>query len=351
MPVRKREGSPFYWYSFSLNGRRFRGSTGKTAKREAEEVERDAYQLAKRSLAPTKDWPLEMVLSTYWHDHAKHTASAYHIEGNFADLQRLLGKKLKTSELTDGALMDYRAKRRGEKRNGRYPKANTINRDFAYLRAAYEHCHRFHKQELPAIDWKGLKAQEPPWRKRFAGEEEYGRLMESAHPALRRIILGAVASGLRRGNLKEMDWQRHVFLDSRSIIMRTKGNKELVFRITPALMAMLSTVPPEERRGRVFDFTNFKRRWADAKAAAGIENLRFHDLRHTFGSWARQAGADLADIRDDMGHSSIGMTLRYAHVKPDAAFTAADRVSDKLLGTIAGTEDQKTAENSGKASD
>ena len=70
MPVRKRKGSPFYQYSFSISGRRFRGSTGETEKARAKEVERDQYQLAKRSLATQKDWSLQLVMSTYWTDQA-----------------------------------------------------------------------------------------------------------------------------------------------------------------------------------------------------------------------------------------------------------------------------------------
>ena len=288
------------------------------------------------------------MLSTYWNEHAKHKASSYDIEGHFATLQRVLGKGLRTSALNDGHLMDYRAKRRGERLRGKVPKLNSINREFAYLRAAYEHCGRFHKQPLPAIDWKGLKAEEPAWRTRFLSMEEYGRLMAVCHPRLRPIILCAVATGLRQGNILNLNW-RQVQLDTRTISARTKGNKAHIIRIAPALMAALSAMP--ERKGKVFDTTNFRRLWYLALKDAELEDFRFHDLRHTFGSWARQAGADLADIKEDLNHSNIGMTLRYAHVKPDETITAADRVSAKLLGTMQGTEAQKTAENRGKSHD
>lgn len=283
-----------------------------------------------------------MVLSTYWQERAKHKASAYDIEGHFADLQRLLGRNKRTSALTDGDLMDYRARRRGERRRGRIPQLYSINREFAYLRAAYEHCARFHKQPLPAIDWKGLKADEPAWRTRFLSREEYARLMAAAHPRIRPIILCAVATGLRKNNILTLDW-RQVQLDTRTISARTKGNKAHIIRITPALMAALSALP--HRRGRVFDTRNFRRLWYTAVAAAELEDFRFHDLRHTFGSWARQEGADLAAIRDDLDHSNIGMTLRYAHVKPDETITAADRVSQRLMGTFPDTASEKTAEN------
>lgn len=328
MPISKRKGSPFYWYSFSIAGRRFRGSTGETEKSRAKEVERDQYQLAKQSLLVRTDWDLQSVLSTYWNEHAKDTASADDIEGHFADLQRLLGKTKKTSTLTNGDLMDYRAKRRGEKRRGRFPAANSINREFAYLRAAFEHCKRFHKQPMPDIDWKGLKAKEPPPRTRFLSKGEFTRMMEAADPRIRPIILCGVATGLRKENVLALDWEQ-VSLESRTITAKVKGNKEYSLRIAPALMAMLSTM--SKRDGPVFDRTNFRRLWQDAKKAAGVTDFKFHDLRHTFASWARQAGADLADIKEALNHSSVEMTMRYAHVKPDEEVTPFDRVSRAVL--------------------
>jgi integrase len=346
MPVTRRKGSPFFWYSFNLNGRRFRGSTGKATKREAEEVERDQRALAKRSHGNRSDWALEAVLSAYWNERAGAKASAYSIEGHFADLCRILGRDKRTSRLTDGDLMDYRARRRGERKRGKMPAENSINREFAYLRAAYEHCARFHKQPLPAINWKDLKAKEPAWRTRFLSHDEYARLMAAAHPRLRPIILCAVATGLRQGNILSLDW-RQVQLDVRAISVRTKGDRPQVVRITPALMAALSAMP--HRKGKVFDTANFKRLWYEAVRAAGLEDFRFHDLRHTFASWARQAGADLADIKEGLNHSNINMTLRYAHIKPDETITAADRVSERLLGTIQGTDMLKAAGN-GKTS-
>jgi integrase len=68
--------------------------------------------------------------------------------------------------------------------------------------------------------------------------------------------------------------------------------------------------------------------------AGDVEDFRFHDLRHTFASWARQAGADIADICEALGHASISMTMRYAHIKPDEHLTAFDRVSDSLMRDV-----------------
>lgn len=335
MSVYKRESSPFWWYSFSTDGRRFRGSTGRTSKREAEEVERDERHRLKQARHGS-DWPLLAVLNAYWNEHARFKRSSAMIHTHLAELQTGLGKNLRTSRLTAGALMDYRARRRGTG-----VQAHSVNREFAYLRAAYQHCAAHHGQPVPPIDWKKLRAQEPPHRIRFLSREEYDRLMAAAHPMLRPIILCAVTTGMRQANILALNWNQ-VRLGERAIqVKRIKGNKALTIRIGAALMAALSTTPAEARRGKVFDTTGFRRRWYKAVEGAAIEDFRFHDLRHTFASWARQAGADIADICDALGHSSINMTMRYAHIKPDEHLTAFDRVSAVLMSRSASRDDGK----------
>lgn len=325
MPVYRRPGSPFWWYSFTVAGRRFRGSTGRETKREAQEVERDEQHRIEKAQGKGHDWTLLAVLNAYWAEHAKFKRSAKMIENQIAEIQEGLGGATIASKLTAGALMDYRARRRGQG-----CQAQTVNRDFAYLRAALEHC-RQHGVQMPAIDWKKLKADEPPGRIRFLSRDEYDALMAVAHKDLRPIILCAVTTGLRSGDIQRLDW-RQIKLEERIIqIKRTKANKALQVRIAPALMASLSTTPVEKRRGRVFDLTGFRRRWEKALKDAKIEDFRFHDLRHTFASWARQAGADIADICEALGHASISMTMRYAHIKPDEHVTAFDRVSARIL--------------------
>ncbi len=82
-----------------------------------------------------------------------------------------------------------------------------------------------------------------------------------------------------------------------------------------------------------------------------MKNFRFHDLRHTFASWARKSGIDLSVLKVAMHHSDISMTMRYANVTPDEVETSFDVVSATLAGAMAGTADEKTAENSGNRND
>jgi integrase len=249
--------------------------------------------------------------------------SAATISYQLERLSEYLGPNTLLTAITPAMLTAYHRRRVGDG-----IKEHSANREIVILRAALQHAHNIHGQQIAEIQWSKVRKPEPPGRTRFLSREEYDALMRAAHEALRPIILCAVATGLREGNILDMDW-RQVKLGERLIQMRVKGNKQHAVRITPALLAALSTMP--RRSGLVFDRTNFRRRWVAAVKAAGLEDFKFHDLRHTFASWARQAGADIADVCEALGHSDISMTMRYAHIKPDAHDTAFDRVSAAMM--------------------
>jgi integrase len=320
MSVRPRKGSPFLWYNFTVNGQRFRGSTQETEIRKARLVEEDEKHRARRASNQPKVWPLRQILGTYWEAKGKHQKGWKTVFKQFECLSDIIGADTPVTDIDASRLVDYRAKRRGAPPKGRKIEERTVNRDFAMLRAAMTHCARLHGQPVPMIDWKALRAREAAWRKRFLSMDEWDAL-RAAYPGIVPILLCAVTTGLRRANILNLTWAQ-VKLDRRLILLGVKGGKEHSVRIAPALMAVLSRTPAELRKGKVFDTTNFRRRFKAALDAAEIENFKFHDLRHTFASWARQAGADIADICDALGHSSISMSMRYAHIKPDESVTA-----------------------------
>jgi hypothetical protein len=92
----------------------------------------------------------------------------------------------------------------------------------------------------------------------------------------------------------------------------------------------------------VFDWTNFRKRWEAAVKAAGLVDFHFHDLRHTFASWARMNRADLADISEALDHSTVAVTMRYAHIKPRHRLRPRRRhaqpTKNAPRGTIQGTQ-------------
>ena len=86
------------------------------------------------------------------------------------------------------------------------------------------------------------------------------------------------------------------------------------------------------RFGRRLDPSALRRRFERARDAAGLEPLRFHDLRHTYGSLLVVGGIDLPSVKAAMGHSRITTTERYLHARP--AGELADRFTRALAGPV-----------------
>lgn len=344
MPVYKRAASPYWWMSITIPGRpRFRGSTGETDERKARIVEAETYRKLLAGKTPNDGWRIRDCFGAYWDEHAKHSAVSSQIFTHLELLSEGLGRDTLIQSLTNAMILDYRARRRGGgimrgDRKSRPVAANSVNRDLSYLAAALNWAAVMHQQAVPPLAWKKLRVREPEHRIRFAGGDEFARLLAAAHADLHPIIVAAVTTGLRKSNLLTLQWHQ-LDLKRRTItIPRSKGRKPIVARIVPALSTQLAATPVAKRLGKVFDTTNFRRRWYAALKDAKIEDFKFHDLRHTFGSWARQHGADLADICEAMAHSSVSVTMRYAHVKPDSDLTAFDRVGQLLAAPPRGTK-------------
>lgn len=325
MSLHRRTGSPFWQYDFAVEGQRFRGSTGQEGKREAARFEADQREIARRSQRQRGDWTVMRLCETYYNDHGMMVASNATVFHQLAKICEHLTPTRKLRSITNATMMDYRTLRL---REGLQP--HSVNRDIQILRAAMRWCEKLYDAPIPKLAWDSLRTPEPVGRTRFLSFVEYDSLMLAAHPDLRPIIIAAVTTGLRKGNILRLDW-RDVKLSEKVIQATVKGNKRHTVRIVPQLMAALSTTAPDDRTGKVFKCVNFEKRWRMATAAAAlVDDLRFHDLRHTFASWARQSGADIADVFEALGHSDISMTMRYAHIKPDAQNTAFDRVSEAL---------------------
>jgi len=74
----------------------------------------------------------------------------------------------------------------------------------------------------------------------------------------------------------------------------------------------------------------FRKAWEAAVKAAKVPDFHFHDPRHTFASWAIQRGATLPELKDLLGHSSLAMVMRYAHLSPEHLRSAVSRLEGML---------------------
>jgi integrase len=157
------------------------------------------------------------------------------------------------------------------------------------------------------------------------------------------LVLLAVNTGLRRGELLQLRW-RDLHLQRRILTVRGDGPKTRQTRDVPlnseatrVLKAWRPTVV--EPGWCVFGGSTestplgaVKKAWHGALQAAAVTSFRFHDLRHTFASKLVMAGVDLNTVRELLGHKSLAMTLRYAHLAPEYKAAAVEALISKARG-------------------
>lgn len=355
MHLYQRDDTPYWWFDVTIDGRRYRRSTGETGKREAKKAaDRKVDRIVKAQRRSGEAWTISEAVHTWWNEHASHTDSADAIWSNIENVDRCLDCSIRVDALTSAALMDFRAKRRGElahrsaksdkakkraaARPPKYVSTSTINRDLSYLQAAMNYVKLIHKQPIADIPWSAIKSRESEPRNRFASHDEYDAMQAIDDPDLADIILAAVATGLRRGNMR---WKWHmVDLRGTSItIARTKGRVPMVIKLSAPVLAMLKRrrAAVVKQTGQIpagatdiFEWRNFRRRWEALRKSLGLVDFRWHDLRHTFGTWARKAGVDLPTLKEAMAHKDIKTTQRYAHVEPDEVDGTFDKVAARM---------------------
>jgi integrase len=186
---------------------------------------------------------------------------------------------------------------------------------------------------------KTLEAREKTARTRRASAEEWrAERGREAFPAfggyvdhLEPLILVALNTGMRRGELTSITWQ-DVDLQAKRVTVRAgyaKSGKARHIQLNSEAIDVLKRwkgkhAKGKEPKGRVFAIASPKTAWAGLMAAAKISEFRFHDLRHTFASKLMMAGVDLNTVRELLGHGDIKMTLRYAHLAPEHKAAAVE---------------------------
>jgi integrase len=157
---------------------------------------------------------------------------------------------------------------------------------------------------------------------------------KSKNAVLADLVEFCLFTGLRQAEALGLTWER---VDrSRGVVLMemTKSGRRREVPLNSEADAALMRRGPRDS-GLVFGSTSwyiFRSHWKDAVAAAKIDNFRFHDLRHTFASWAVQRGATLQEVKDLLGHSSLAMVMRYAHLSPEHLRKAVARL-DGMLGS------------------
>jgi integrase len=183
---------------------------------------------------------------------------------------------------------------------------------------------------------------------RFLSDEERRRLLvacqQSSHPHLYPIVLLALTTGGRKNEVRRLCWPEVDFQGGVVRYVRTKNKHSravplireaflLLQRLAEARDPGLPWVFPAVRGDRAARPANVMPAWYEAKKAAGIQNFRFHDLRHTYASYLAMSGASLRDIAELLGHRNIQHTMIYAHLTQSHTASVVERLAQRFLAS------------------
>jgi len=228
----------------------------------------------------------------------------------------------------------------------------TVNRELAFVKRLFAVAlENGLVDRNPAKPVKFLR--EPAGRVRFLSDDEEAALREKIGEKHWPVVAFALNTGLRRGEQFNLRWENVNLANRVLTIPRSKHGGARHVQLNDTAMAILRALPSRFRRGYVFpsatgkspmSANNFRYRVFDpAVRAAKIEDLTWHDTRHTFASRLVMRGADLRSVQELLGHKTLTMTLRYAHLSPAHLHRAV-----KLLDG-GGTSGGSTAGKSGSS--
>jgi integrase len=167
---------------------------------------------------------------------------------------------------------------------------------------------------------------------------------------LRSIVIFALHTGMRRGEIFDLQWADVDFERRRLIVRKTKASKERFVPMNATVSELLRSLPrplseyvfaSPHTAGRL---TDIKKGFRSAALKAEIENLRFHDLRHTFATRLADAGTDAYTLMEILGHADIKTTMIYVHASAEAGRSAVEKLDTKWQFSHVLVTEKKTAD-------
>ncbi len=322
MGLYKRKGSPFYWMTFRVNGRKIAESTKTQNKKLADRIySKKVTEIAEgRYFAnEARKRTFEELKDRYMTEHSKIYKSETSYQRDISTFKNLSnffnGKTL--AEITPASITEYKTSRQ---KKG--VKTATIAKELETLRNALNLAYRAWEwlTENPFLKVKIEKANNKI--ERFLTAEEEKRLLDASPAWLQEIITFALHTGARREEIISLKWF-DVDLFKRAVTFLKTKNKEI--RTVPLNQTVIDLLKRKSKvksiSGYVFPSQagtkrigkNLYREFQLARKRARLEDVRIHDLRHTFATRLAQAGVDLYTISKLLGHKTLVMTTRYSH--------------------------------------
>jgi integrase len=188
------------------------------------------------------------------------------------------------------------------------------------------------------------KKAEPRGVVRYLDDGERSSLLDacrkSDYKPLYAIVLFALTTGMRRGEVLGLRWQ-DVDLERRvAVLHNTKNGDRRSVPIVPEVAALLREHGKVRKLGNDQIFVSegaaevwqFDKAWYQALKAAKIKDFRFHDLRHTAASYLAMSGASVPELAAVLGHRTLQMVKRYAHLSDQHTGEVVERMTRKFFG-------------------
>jgi len=338
-----KRGSVWWIDVIAPNGERVRRSTGTEQKALAQEyhdrLKAELWRVAKLGERPRRTWNDAAVR---WLKEAAHKATLETDKIHLRWLDPYLGGKL--LDAINRALID----RITDERVAQGVTNATVNRTLEVLRAILRKCVNEWEwlDRAPAI----RMLREPTRRIRFLTREEANRLLRELPEHLADMAAFSLATGLRRANVTGLQWNQVDLVRRFAWIHpdQAKARKAIPVPLNAEAVVLI-----RKQIGRhpthVFSYKGrpitqvSTKAWYLAQARAGIEDFRWHDLRHTWASWHVQQGTPLYVLQELGGWESPEMVRRYAHLSAEHLAPYADRLC-ALRVVDGGADDTFTAQ-------
>ena len=223
--------------------------------------------------------------------------------------------------------------------------ASTINLHLSCLKRALHSAVEWGQLGAnPAAGVHKLSNHAEKWS--FLNHEEAEKFLAAATAKWKPLFRVAMQTGLRKGELlalrwSDIDWNnrvvqvRHTLFKDKLYPPKSRAAVRAVPMTTEVLETLRTCRKAAAAHGSQFVFcsdtgtpldpTNVSRAVKAANRRSGVKRIRFHDMRHTFASQMAMAGAGMRTIQELLGHSSLDMTLRYAHLTEEHGRRAVDK--------------------------
>jgi len=341
-----------WWMNIMFQGHRIRRSTGTTNRVLAESiVAKVKIQLIEGQYfdrMEERTRTFDELMDRFEREHLVKLVSRQTCEVFVKHFRKFFGDRT-LAKITPKLIVEYKS--------SRYTmgvKPATINRELTCLRKAFSLAKREWEwcRDNPVSRVSAEKGANK--RDRWLTEEEEAQLLAMCPSWLRELMLFALHSGMRLGEILALTWNGVDLFRKTVTVFRSKNGERRTVPANQTVMALLkekakvrhltTNMVFPSRTGTLIDPNHLRRALRTATRKAGLQDFHFHDLRHTFATRLVQSGVDLYKVQRLLGHKSPTMTQRYAHHYPESLRDGVEILDrrphrDTKLTTVSGVPD------------